>query len=272
MRILIIGNGHGFEAAVAGLTNLDFDLIPKDLDSQASLDFIDKWIKNSNDLVISSSFRHKIPISILSKCNFMNIHYALFPKYRGLHSIVWAMLNNEKKIGITFHIMDDNFDSGPILKQFSIKIGKKTSWELMTFCDELVRKKITRIVRDFQNNKLHPHTQNHKKATYVGKRNLNDCRVDWDKWDYKFFSRALKALVEPYPLPFFYFKNEKIEIFEATVKKVNYEEINGHLVNVFENQVWIKIPSGILYLNKIKINNTIYIASEYFNKLGIRFN
>jgi len=48
----------------------------------------------------------------------------LLPAYRGTKSSVWALLNKEKKTGITFHYMNSKIDDGKIILQKIIKINK----------------------------------------------------------------------------------------------------------------------------------------------------
>lgn len=58
----------------------------------------------------------------LPKIACINRHSALLPKYGGLWPVFWAMLNGEKKIGITVHTMVEKIDGGKILIQEEISI------------------------------------------------------------------------------------------------------------------------------------------------------
>ena len=49
------------------------------------------------------------------KYGMWNIHPGDLPKYRGRHPISWAFLNNEKKIGITIHKINEKIDQGKFL-------------------------------------------------------------------------------------------------------------------------------------------------------------
>lgn len=76
------------------------------------------------DLIISISYKYKIPSDVLSFSRYkgFNLHPSLLPKYRGCSSLTWAMVNREKKCGFTYHYMDANFDTGNIILQKSINI------------------------------------------------------------------------------------------------------------------------------------------------------
>jgi methionyl-tRNA formyltransferase len=280
MKILLIGQGHGFQALINGfsnskyqisvllelndelITNSDFTIINSNLSPELAKEF---------SFVISSGYRKWIPSDTLSASTFINIHYALFPKYRGMHSIVWAIINGETNVGVTVHLMDEGLDSGPIIWQKSIEILEKTSWEIMLDCDQLVTSCIDRVFEDYLGGVNLPIPQNEHDAFYVGKRNRKDCQVDWDTWDIVTFERALKALVAPYPLPFFEFSGKYFEIAHAEIIKKNYIEINGHVVHISRDFVQIKIPGGLINLFELidPIGRRVS-AKKVLGQIGIR--
>lgn len=280
MKILLIGEGHGFDSLVRGFSNSFYEV--SILHNQDPIPMREKKIKveygmneeiaMSYDLIISSGYRKLIPIELVTKNKFLNIHYALFPKYRGMHSIVWAILNGEKCIGITLHTMDAGFDSGPIIWQCAIDVEKKTSWQLMLECDAIIEKNISKVVSKYVSGELKEIPQDHSLATYVGKRNLDDCKIDWNTWSAIFFERALQALVPPYPYPFFEYLGEKFEITNARILYSDYIEINGRVVYVNENSIFVKINGGLLEIfelaNKSKESQPV---KSLFSKTGVRF-
>jgi methionyl-tRNA formyltransferase len=281
-NLIICGNGHGIRAVYDGLISSAFSFFictdDQDIIIQAKKDNIPffanylECISSTSDLVITSSYKAKIPHKDLNRAHFMNIHYALLPKYRGMHPIVWALLNGEDFVGFTIHRVSDLLDQGPIVYQEKVLTKNMTSWELMIEIDKLVTKKISSFLTDFYSGNLLEFEQSEKDAIFVAKRNLEDCRVLWHNWDARFFEKILRALVEPYPLPFFYFKDSKIEIFKAIVINKDYYEINGRIVYRDHNFVFIKIIGGLLKLGEIRINGVLIKAVDYFKKIGVRLN
>ena len=55
-------------------------------------------------------------LNIPKKCS-INIHPSMLPKYRGSSPIQYALLNGDKKTGVTIIDMNENVDSGNILGQ-----------------------------------------------------------------------------------------------------------------------------------------------------------
>jgi methionyl-tRNA formyltransferase len=53
----------------------------------------------------------------------VNGHPSLLPRYRGPFPIAWAVRNGEREIGMTYHLMDESFDTGNVLAQTSVPLG-----------------------------------------------------------------------------------------------------------------------------------------------------
>ncbi len=62
----------------------------------------------------------------------INVHFSLLPLYRGAAPANWAIVNGEKKTGVTTMFIEEKLDSGPILLQRETSIGdSETTLELM---------------------------------------------------------------------------------------------------------------------------------------------
>jgi methionyl-tRNA formyltransferase len=78
------------------------------------------------DLVVCMGFPWKIPPDALAvpPLGWLNGHPSLLPRHRGPVPVAWAIRNGDEEIGITFHRMDAELDTGPILAQQSMTIGE----------------------------------------------------------------------------------------------------------------------------------------------------
>ena len=76
------------------------------------------------DIVIVVAYGQVIPKDFLSivKFGFINIHASLLPKWRGAAPIQRAIMNGDKKIGVSIMKIEEKLDSGPILvsKEFEL--------------------------------------------------------------------------------------------------------------------------------------------------------
>ena len=69
------------------------------------------------DLFIVVGWYHILPKSWRNLAPAYGMHASLLPNYSGGAQLFWAMINGEKKTGITLFKMDDGIDSGPIVGQ-----------------------------------------------------------------------------------------------------------------------------------------------------------
>jgi methionyl-tRNA formyltransferase len=95
------------------------------------------------DVFICVGFPWKIPPDALAvpRLGAVNGHPGLLPSYRGPSPVSWAIRNGETELGYTWHRMDAELDTGPILAQGSLLLEDEHSWE------ELEPKLVPLVVR-----------------------------------------------------------------------------------------------------------------------------
>lgn len=76
------------------------------------------------DLLVCYGYRWKIPIEALDvpRLGSVNCHPALLPRHRGPFPMAWALREGLGAWGITWHRMDAELDTGPILAQATVPI------------------------------------------------------------------------------------------------------------------------------------------------------
>jgi methionyl-tRNA formyltransferase len=107
---------------------------PRELDVviPASRDRIAPFLRSLEpDLALCTGFPWRIPAEALAVPRFgiVNGHPSLLPRYRGPTPVAWAIRNGESEIGMTFHYMDAELDTGNILGQVRIPLDDEQGWE-----------------------------------------------------------------------------------------------------------------------------------------------
>jgi len=76
------------------------------------------------DLVLCTAFPWRIPADALAVPTIacVNGHPSTLPRYRGPMPMAWAVRNGETEIGMTYHVMDETFDTGGILAQTAVPL------------------------------------------------------------------------------------------------------------------------------------------------------
>lgn len=164
--------------------------------------FINQLKELNPDIAVVVAFR-MLPESVwsLPKLGTFNLHASLLPQYRGAAPINWAIINGEKRTGLTTFLLEKEIDTGNIIDQIEVEIGEnETAGELhdklMYHGGAMVVKTIQKLVEgNFtpipQNNLLIGEV---KTASKIFK---DTCKVNWNKpaTDVHNFIRGLS----PYP-------------------------------------------------------------------------
>lgn len=71
----------------------------------------------------------------VAKRGIINFHNGPLPRYGGLHACSWALFNDERQHGVTWHLVDAGIDSGPILTQRGFPVtDEDNAVSLMSRC------------------------------------------------------------------------------------------------------------------------------------------
>tara|TARA_B100001123_G_scaffold438256_1_gene572755 strand:- start:312 stop:1232 length:921 start_codon:yes stop_codon:yes gene_type:complete len=188
---------------------------PENLDSEEEFK---KFEKLSSDLVIVVAYGQILPKNFLDKTKygFINIHASLLPKWRGAAPIQRAIMNGDKKIGVSIMKIVEKLDCGPVLisKEFELdknathgEIEKKLSLEGANL--------LIHSLKTIGTSNLKFIEQDSSKATYAKKINKNETKINWD-------IDANKVLghihgLSPNPGAWFEFENERFKILRAKI-------------------------------------------------------
>lgn len=158
------------------------------------------------DVLFSITHLSIIPDEILGLPHRMavNFHDGPLPRYAGLNAPVWALLNQEREYGITWHVMTPGVDEGPILEQVRFPLtSEETAQSLNTRCLAEAVASFPALVGKIAEGCEEPVPQDLSKRTVYRRfdRPAAGCLVDWSA-----SSAAVQAFVRalsfgPHPNP-----------------------------------------------------------------------
>lgn len=255
--LLFAGEGHGAVAALRGLSRR-FDriaLLTRDPDVSALAPTAPRRASVASApeaLVVMAGHKGVLGPNDLAGRRVLNVHYSLLPAYRGLHSVVWALLNDEPEIGLSVHCVDAGIDSGDVIHQHAYSVGETTTaWDVMEALDVHVAERLGDVVAAWLDGDLTPRAQDAERATWVTRRNLDDCLIDFDA-GHRLLSLTFRALVEPYPLPRIRARGKALEVTAHRLVLRDYGLPTGRIVNVDADGAWIKTRDGLLVVQGLR--------------------
>ncbi len=217
--------------------------------------FIEELQKISPDIIIVVAYGKLLPVEVLNcaKNGCLNIHPSLLPRYRGASPIQTALLNGDNQTGISIILMDEGMDSGDIIYQELINI--KNSDDFITLSKKLAEKSseiMERVVTLYCGGKLPLNTQNDNEATYCAKIKKSDGLINWKLSAMEIINK-LRAYQE-WPGTFFYWKEKKIELVEASLSEIidNSPSVVGQVVKI-SGKILVKCGFGLLEIKKVKM-------------------
>lgn len=83
---------------------------------------VDELQDAQNLLLISLEYDQIIKTSRFMSNELFNIHFSLLPRYRGVYTSLWPILNGEEYSGVTLHRITPGIDDGPIISQRKFRL------------------------------------------------------------------------------------------------------------------------------------------------------
>ncbi len=174
------------------------------------------------DIFVVVAFGHKLSREILSIPSIfpINIHASLLPEYRGSSPIQAAILNMDKKAGVTTMVMDDSLDTGDILLKAETPIKcDTTASDLHDTLAQMGAELIIKTLDAIYDDKITPYPQDNDKATFAPMLKKNDGKIDWEKSPDEI--NALVRAMNPWPGTFTFLNGKRIKILRVSCSNSN---------------------------------------------------
>ena len=193
------------------------------------------------DMCLVIAYGQIIPESFLNltKKGFINIHASLLPKYRGAAPIQRAIMNLEKKTGISIMKINSQLDEGPVCKSYEIDINEKdSSDDLSEKLSDLAVEKILDDIDDILDDKAKFKDQDHSKATYAKKINKKESSIDWNTP-----AKSVIAKINGLNGAHFIFQGARYKILKAEINNLSGKpgEIIGDSLEIACKEKSIKV-------------------------------
>ena len=203
------------------------------------------------DVFVVASYGRIIPKHILDIFTIgFNIHPSLLPKFRGPAPIQWAILNGDKKTGVTICKVTENIDGGDIIVQKEIEIDQNDTYESLS--DKLSQMGSDMILELLDNfGKIGKFIkQDEKSATWARIIKKEDGKIKWNNDSFQIW-RMTRALF-PYPKVRTAINgvNTIIHTVSPTDKITNCEP--GTIVNISEDGIEVSTGKGTIIIKEIQ--------------------
>ena len=147
-------------------------------------DAVNKLKRYEADLFVVIAYGRILPAGILSLPKFYSIglHASLLPKYRGASPINWALLNGEKRTGVTVFKLSEKMDAGDIIMQEEADIlNSDNAQTLSVKLSEVGVDALLRAVDVIGKRSERFGRQKDEEATFTPRLKKEDGLIDWER-------------------------------------------------------------------------------------------
>lgn len=134
-----------------------------------------KEIYEVEDIIfISLEFDRIISPDRFKTKKLYNIHFSLLPRYKGVYTSAWPILNGSESSGVTLHEIDAGIDTGPIVDQIEFSVSQSMTSRDLYF--KYMQTALTVLKRNFKailENRINSKPQSSEESTYFSRKSIN---------------------------------------------------------------------------------------------------
>ena len=233
-------------------------------------EFIEE-IRNLNpDVICVVAYGKILPKELLDipKLGCINVHGSLLPKYRGAAPIQWAVLNGDKKTGITTMYMDEGMDTGDMILKEEVEIGEdETTGELWNRLSLIGAKLLVETLKKIENGTA-PRIKQEGEFTLAPMLNKEMAKIDWDNQTANQIHNLVRGL-NPIMGAYTFVNDKKIKIWKTNTfsmeefkekyeikEDINVKQNGEIIIQDPKKGLFIKAKDGIIEVLEIQGENS----------------
>ena len=203
----------------------------------------------------------------------INVHGSLLPKYRGAAPIQWAVLNGDKKTGVTTMYMDVGMDTGDMILKQETQIGEdETTGELWERLSKIGGDLLVKTLKEIEN-KTAPRIKQGDDFTMAPMLDKSMAKIDWENktaLEIKNLVRGLNPIMGAYT----FLNGKKIKFWKVDILQDDKSGIESGTVIKADSKdgLYIKAKNGIIKVIEIQGENAKKMSIQDFlrgNKIEI---
>lgn len=255
-------------------------------------EFLEEVKKLNPDLICVVAYGKILPQELLDipKYECVNVHGSLLPEYRGAAPIQWAVLNGDKKTGVTTMFMNAGMDTGDMILKEEVEIGDdETTGELWDRLKMIGANLLIKTVKEIENGTA-TRTKQPEEGTMAPMLSKEMAKIDWENktaQEIKNLVRGLNPIMGAYT----FLDGKKIKFWKVQTLTENellekFQELKEYKYHLNKMQagtvlfsdekkgLFIKANEGILQVLEIQGENSKRMAISDFlrgNKIDVGY-
>ena len=227
-------------------------------------EIIEEIKKLNPDVICVVAYGKILPKEIISipRLGCINVHASLLPQYRGAAPIQWAVLNGDKKTGVTTMYMDEGMDTGDMILKQEVDIGEEeTTGELWERLASIGANLLVETLKQIEKG-IAPRQKQGEDFSLAPMLNKEMAKINWSAktaQEIKNLVRGLNPIMGAYT----FLNGKKIKFWkvdvaiedEIVVENLSFIRNGTVLVSDVRDGIFIKTKEGILKILEIQGEN-----------------
>lgn len=203
---------HADLAAAAAVLGAPCAMLRGSMADEGLFEAVASW---RPDFMLVAGWYHMVPASWRRLAPTAGLHASLLPDYSGGAPLVWAMINGEKRTGITMFLLDGGVDTGPIIGSAPEEIREDDD---IASLYARIEDRAVELVRDhlpaIAAGRLDARPQDTSRRRVFPQRSPADGRIDWSMPARRVHD-FIRAQTRPYPGAFFVAHGEEVRVWRS---------------------------------------------------------
>ena len=204
------------------------------------------------DVIVIVAFGMLLPKTLIDipPMGCVNVHASLLPAYRGAAPINWAVINGEKKTGVTTMLIDVGLDTGEMLLKAEVAIAPEDdALSLYNDLSELGARLLIETLCGLKSGSVRPVSQDDTQASYAPLLKKEDGLIDWTAGSEKIVNRVRGLL--PWPTAATTLRGKKLKLFKALRRPGQGEP--GRIMTVDSEFIEVAAGEGSVALYELQL-------------------
>jgi len=237
---------------------------PEDIKAKDSLSFLRKL---GADLFVIMAYGQIFSQEALDIPAIMpiNIHASLLPRFRGAAPVNWAIINGDKKSGLSVIYVTRKMDAGPVILQKEIQIQPQdTSVTLEEKLSQAAPGILMDALKLIEARNYRLAEQDEGKVVLAPKLAKQDGLIDWNTPVVDIHNQIRGTL--PWPGAFTSYRRKLLKIFQADPLPVfpAHKPVPGEVVRADKHGIVVAAARGFLEIKELQLEAARRMPAESF--------
>lgn len=206
------------------------------------------------DVIVVVAYGQILSKEILDmpKYGCINVHASILPRLRGAAPLNWALINGDKRAGVTTMLMDVGIDTGDMLLKDEIEVDPHMNvGQLHDILMEKGAQLLIKTLEKIEDNSITRTKQDEALSTYAPMLNKETQRIKWSD-SAENIHNLIRGL-SPWPTAFFSLDDKLVKVYSSDFNHEDTHHEPGYVTKVQKDGIYVACNKGTLIIKEIQM-------------------